>query len=251
MQLSKRLQMVASFVTPGNRLADIGTDHGYIPIFLVQKGICPSAIASDINKGPLLRAREHIRQSGLGDKIQTRLGNGLETILPGEADTILIAGMGGPLMTEILEQGKPVWDSTAELVLSPHSDIPRVRMYIMQNGYEMIREDMVKEDGKYYVVLKAIPAFARENRDRKNWDRKNWTLEEISYGRLLLRQQNPVLREYLMKSEKKLKNILAGLDGKEGDAACIRREQLRQEEMQIKKALEYYDTEGEKNYEVQ
>lgn len=241
MQLSKRLQMVASFVTPGNRLADIGTDHGYIPIFLVQKGVCPSAIASDINKGPLLRAREHIRQSGLGNQIQTRLGNGLEPVLPGEADTILIAGMGGPLMTEILEQGKTVWSSAAELVLSPHSDIPRVRMYIMRNGYKIIREDMIKEDEKYYVVLKAIPASGREN----------WAPEEISYGRLLLRQQNPVLQEYLTRSEKKLKNILAGLDGKEGSAACIRREQLRQEEMQIKKALEHYSTEGEKVYEMQ
>ena len=93
MKLSDRLEMIASFVEHGNRLADIGTDHGYVPIYLVQTGRVPSALAMDVRKGPLLRAEEHIREAGLSGRIQTRLSDGLKKLAPGEADTVVIAGM--------------------------------------------------------------------------------------------------------------------------------------------------------------
>ena len=83
MKLSDRLEMIASFVEPGNRLADIGTDHGYVPIYLVQTGRVPSALAMDVRKGPLLRAEEHIREAGLSGRIQTRLSDGLKKLAPG------------------------------------------------------------------------------------------------------------------------------------------------------------------------
>ncbi len=249
MQLSKRLQMVASFVTPGNRLADIGTDHGYIPIFLVQKGIIPFAIASDINRGPLLRAGEHIAQSGLGKNIQTRLGDGLSPIAPGEADTILIAGMGGPLMTDILEAGKAVWTSASELVLSPHSDVPRVRTYIMQNGFSIVQEEMVKEEGKYYVGMRAVPASRTGPGGTEETER--WTEEEICFGKLLLQKRHPVLREYLLRVQQKTEQILQGLEGKEGEGAALRRAQLAKEAERIQKALSCCAQKGGKTDEVQ
>ena len=156
MQLSLRLTAVAQFVTKGNRLADIGTDHGYVPIYLVKCGIIPSAIAMDINKGPLERAKEHIEEYGLTDKVKTRLSDGLKKLGEGEADTVLIAGMGGNLIVKILEEGREVLKSVKELVLSPHSEIDLVRQYLVENYYEIIHENMVFDGGKYYTIIKAV-----------------------------------------------------------------------------------------------
>ncbi len=107
-KLSKRLERIASFVQPGSRVADIGTDHGYVPIWLVQKGVCPSALAMDVRKGPLERAEEHVEEVGLSGKIELRLSDGLAKLKAGEADTVVIAGMGGKLTCRILEQGRHV-----------------------------------------------------------------------------------------------------------------------------------------------
>ena len=105
MQLSERMQRLAALVTAGNRLADVGTDHGYIPIALVQEGKIPSALAMDINQGPLARAEAHIRQAGLSTYIKTRLSDGLLELRKDEADTVLAAGMGGMLILRILNGG--------------------------------------------------------------------------------------------------------------------------------------------------
>ena len=117
MQLSNRMRKLASLVTKGNRLADVGTDHAYIPIALVREGRIPSALAMDVNQGPLSRAREHIRSSGLDTYIETRLSDGLEKLRSEEADTVLIAGMGGMLTVRILEGGFHCLDTVQELIL--------------------------------------------------------------------------------------------------------------------------------------
>ena len=118
MQLSKRLQAVARLVTPGSRLADVGTDHGYVPIWLFEQGQILSAIAMDLRNGPLERAREHIQMHGLDAHIETRLSDGLDKLLPGEADSIVIAGMGGMLVVKILSQGQKVLSSVKAPVLA-------------------------------------------------------------------------------------------------------------------------------------
>ena len=102
MELSKRLYAVAGLVTEGASVADIGTDHGYVPIYLVEEGIARKALALDVNRGPLERARMHIVGHGLGDKIETRLSDGLREIRPGEVDTIIVSGMGGPLTLSLI-----------------------------------------------------------------------------------------------------------------------------------------------------
>ena len=144
MVLSRRLREAAALVTPGNRLADIGTDHGFVPIFLVEEGKIPSAVAMDVNPGPLQRAREHIKEHGLEDRIRTRLSDGLSALGEKEADTILIAGMGGALSVRILEQGADcVLQEVKELVLQPQSEIsfcPKV-----SGAFRM--EDHAGEDG--------------------------------------------------------------------------------------------------------
>ena len=104
--LSIRMQAVADLVSDGMRIADIGTDHGFVPIALVSAGRCPYAVAADVRRGPLSHAAENIRKYGLSEVIETRLSDGLEKIKPGEADSIIIAGMGGMLMIRILEEGR-------------------------------------------------------------------------------------------------------------------------------------------------
>ena len=107
-KISERLRTAAGLIGEGERLADVGTDHGYVPIYLVERKRIPSAIAMDIRTGPLERAREHIRMYGMEDYIQTRLSDGVAALKPGEADAILIAGMGGGLVIHILESGRAI-----------------------------------------------------------------------------------------------------------------------------------------------
>ncbi len=190
MQLSERLRAVAALVTSGGTVADIGTDHAYIPIYLIQTGAVSRAIAMDVNQGPLARAREHIAQYGLEASIETRLSDGLAALRPGEADSIVIAGMGGALMVRILDEGRDKLDEipgqagelrdiTAaqpgntdnrtdsktkrreklwgcrELILQPQSEIWLVRAWLEHGGWRLVREDMVCEDGKYYPMMRA------------------------------------------------------------------------------------------------
>ena len=157
MQLSLRLSAIADLVTEGNRLVDVGCDHGYLPVYLIQQKKIPSAIAMDVRKGPLSRAQEHIRQYGLEEYIQTRLSDGLEGLKAGEGDTLVIAGMGGPLMERILTDGRSVRNSFSELILQPQSDIPHFRRFIQSEGWEITEEKMVEEDGKFYPMMRVVP----------------------------------------------------------------------------------------------
>lgn len=173
MELSKRLQKVADFVTPGNRAADVGCDHGYVPIWLIENGIVPSAIAADVRPGPLGRAQAHIQEHGLEKKIETRLSDGLEKIRPGEVQTLIFSGMGGPLMIRLLSGGEETAKAVGELILSPQSELEQVRRFLVQNGYTIDREAVLEEDEKYYFIFHVIPVR----------DDRIWTEEEYVYGK--------------------------------------------------------------------
>ena len=160
--LSLRLATIASLVTPGSRLVDVGCDHGFLSIWLVQQGIVPSAIASDVRPGPLSRAVEHVREMGLESRIETRLSDGLKAIEPGEGDTLVIAGMGGPLMERLLSENKPTRDSFKEFILQPQSDIPHFRRYLLDEGLTIIDERIVEEDGKFYPMMKAVSSLGKD-----------------------------------------------------------------------------------------
>ena len=207
MKLSDRLEMIASFVEHGNRLADIGTDHGYVPIYLVQTGRVPSALAMDVRKGPLLRAEEHIREAGLSGRIQTRLSDGLKKLAPGEADTVVIAGMGGELMIRILDEGRHMWDSLRRLILSPQSELQKVRHFLSQEGFCILGENMVKDEGKYYTVMEV---------GRGSMEYGSEAL--YRYGACLIRDKNPVLKEYLQSEKKRVEGILDRLNAAGGPA---------------------------------
>lgn len=227
MQISKRLKAVSGMVTSGLCLADIGTDHGYIPIYLVQSGRVPRAIAMDVNRGPLLRAREHIAQYGLSDRIETRLSDGLQALTPGEAESIVIAGMGGPLTVRILEEGEAVLAGCRELILQPQSEIRQVREYLEQKGYVILEEDMILEEGKFYPMMRAVKSVG---------SRKKMSEPELCYGPVLLEKKHPVLREYLNQEEKLKLRVLEALKGKGTEGAVKRRLELSGELEQLHRA---------------
>ncbi len=160
MELSKRLQAVADLVTAHYKLADIGTDHAYIPIYLTQQKKITEAVALDVNEGPLQRAEEHIRENGLEAEIETRLSNGFQALQPGEVQSAVIAGMGGGLVIRILTEGEEVVRKLEECILQPQSEIEKVQAFLLEKGYEFTEEDMVCEDGKYYPMMKVRPPVA-------------------------------------------------------------------------------------------
>lgn len=225
MDISLRLKTVAQALTPGFIPADIGTDHGYVPIYLVKQGVCPKAFAMDINPGPLSRARDHIAKEGLGDRIITRLSNGLEKLDPQEVDSIIIAGMGGALICRILAASPEFMQTGKELILSPQAEWFKVRQFLHEHHYVIKKEWFLKEEGKYYVVIKARPGddqlLCKEEKlgQTSHGDDPSPFDDETcyQYGKYLLEEKNPILFEYLEKERQKMKRILAGLkeQGKE------------------------------------
>jgi tRNA (adenine22-N1)-methyltransferase len=197
MVLSDRLNAAASMVTRGYRLADIGTDHGFVPIWLVKSGIIPSAIAMDINRGPLERAQEHIAQAGLDRFIQTRLSDGLAGLGEGEADSILIAGMGGALTVRILEKDPPSDLGAAELILQPQSEIDGFRRFLAREGYVILEEDICLDEGKYYFLMKVVHQSKPEASNGYVTSKD----VEFAYGGLLLQQENSLLLDFLLREK--------------------------------------------------
>lgn len=155
-QLDDRLAACASFVREGCKLADIGTDHGYLPIYLVKQGKISRAIAADINIGPLQKASMHVKKYKAEDQVQTRLSNGLEVIFPNEVDDIVIAGMGGELIAQILEAAPWVKNSEKHLILQPMTAAEDLRAYLQANGFYVKEEKAAIADGKVYSAMLAV-----------------------------------------------------------------------------------------------
>ena len=204
MQLSKRLLTIKDMILPCRCLADIGTDHAFIPIICTEEGKAETAIASDVREGPLLIARGHIADHKLEDRIQVRLGDGLTVLDSEEADEILVAGMGGALITEILEKGRDKLKACRYLVLSPHTETSLVRKAAEDLGFHIEEEAMARDKGKYYVVIRA-----EKGEDKKMSD------TELKFGPVLIKKRPDVFLEYLKKELKKAENIREKLDQEE------------------------------------
>ncbi len=229
-----RLRAIAGMVTEGNRLADVGCDHGYLSIYLVSEKKVPSAIAMDVRPGPLSRARENISRYGLEDYIETRLSDGLAKLEPGEGDTLVIAGMGGPLMERILHDGAKVREGFQELILQPQSDLPHFRHFLSEIGWEIVSEEMIKEDGKFYPMMKAVRV--------QNGKNVTYTEEEEWFGPFLLKNRHPVLKEYLIREASIREKILAGLSDASSASAKERLAEVKEEMGLIKSALKRYES---------
>ena len=152
--LSGRLAAVCNLVPRTSSLADIGTDHGYVPIFLRETGRIETAVASDIHEGPAARAKEHIEKLGLANVISVRVGPGLSTLAPREANGAVIAGMGGLMIIQILEEGSDVARFLDFLVLQPQNHGKELRLWLAQNGYRIDAETLAREDRRFYEILR-------------------------------------------------------------------------------------------------
>lgn len=160
--LTPRLQAIADRVPNGARLADIGTDHGHLPLWLLTQGRLTSAIASDLRDGPLTHARENARFHGLSDLIAFRLAAGLDGVSPSECDTISIAGMGGETMIGILQAAPWTAQGQHTILLQPMTMLPQLRQWLWQNGYEIEEETVCTEGKRHYLVWTVCGGAARK-----------------------------------------------------------------------------------------
>lgn len=229
-QLSGRLQAIADLVTCRAVLADVGTDHAHLPVWLCETGKIKSAIAMDVRKGPLLRAETSVRLAGLEDRIQLRLSDGLEQLRAGEADSIVIAGMGGILIRTILQKCPDRAASAKELILGPQSDPDQVRRQAQNLHFRIDREDFIREDGKYYPLIHLIPG-----------EEAAYAEEELFFGPCLLRDRNPVLKEYLLRRMRTTGQILEGLKKHSTESSRRRAEELGKEKRLLEAALNRYE----------
>jgi tRNA (adenine22-N1)-methyltransferase len=154
MELSIRLKAIASMVEECESAVDVGTDHGYIPIYLVKSGVIKSAIASDINKGPVEKAKSNIYSNKVSTQISCRLGSGLSTVKKGEVQVAIIAGMGGNLIREILEADLEVVKELKYMILQPVQNAEVLREYLYNTGYDVLDEEICMDDGKFYEIIK-------------------------------------------------------------------------------------------------
>lgn len=231
MELSLRLKTVADMVHE-RRIADIGTDHGYVPIYLLQSGKTDMAFACDINKGPLEKAQSNIKAACLEKVIETRLGSGLEPLKAGEADCAVIGGMGGMLIIDILKARPDVVKELKQLVLQPQLDADRVRKYIHSIGFKIENEAFIEDGGKYYSVISAVKGSEKyENK------------ADYVFGKINIENKNKTLREFIEKKLKTNRFILNSIEKNGAGGNENKISEIREENKMCGEVLERYEAE--------
>lgn len=235
-ELSARMQAIADLVTPGKVVCDVGCDHGFLSIYLVQNKITPRVIAMDVRSGPLSRCAEHVALYGLEQYITMRLSDGLEGLLPGEAETMVCAGMGGRLMQKILTEGEGKAADLKELILQPQSELKVFRKFLREQGYCTVEENMIEEDGKFYPMMKVVPGGEKISGE---------SAQEPSvcdrFGALLLEKKNPVLYRFLKQRREQLLSIREGILATSHTGARERICEIDSELADISDAFQYYE----------
>lgn len=204
-KLSQRLETVAKYIPTGYKLADIGSDHAYLPCYLVKKGIVPFAIAGEVVEGPFQSAKNQVQAEGLLDKISVRMGDGLEVIEKGEVDCITIAGMGGALIANILEKGSSKLSTVKRLILQPNISAVSVRTWLLHNDWELIGEEIIEEDSKIYEVLIA-------ERGNPNNPYKNQLEKRLLLGPFLMDEHNAVFKKKWLTEKKNWERIIRQIE---------------------------------------
>lgn len=215
MKISPRLLAIEYFVKDHSIVADIGTDHGYIPVYLIKNNTSKKVIGTDISKGSLDKAIQYVKELGYEDYIDTRLGNGLEVLKPYEVDTVILAGMGGTLIKDILEKDMEIAKTINNFIFQPMIATKELRKYLYKNNFKIIDEKIVKEDERYYEIIYAI------------WG-KDYVEDEIYYevSERLVDKKDPILKKFLEFKIQEIENILEKLEEKTTEKANERKEEL-------------------------
>ena len=237
--LSARMLALTKLLSPGYVTCDVGCDHGFVSIYLVQQGIAPFVYAMDVRSGPLSRAQEHIREAGLEAQIETRLSDGLQTLKPGDARAMICAGMGGKLMIKILQEGMDRVLEMRELILQPQSDLKFFRSYLREQELIIVQEDMIYEEGKFYPMMRVVPKrfydgeeqTAASGEEQELWD---------EFGPMLLTGRHPVLLQYLDFLEDVQARLLEELKGHTSDSAVSRISEVQSSLQRVKSAKQYF-----------
>lgn len=225
--ISKRLQTIARYCPEGARVADIGSDHALLASYLLVKGIASHVIAGELNEGPYQAALKQIHTLQEGNRASVRKGNGLAVLNPGEVDVICIAGMGGQLITTILEEGSSKLTGVTRLILQPNVGEELVRRWFMNHGWKLIAETILEEDGVIYEIL-----VAERGEALLPYEKKDRTLEElVRIGPFLWEEKAPVLQAKWQHERDKWQKVLAQLQRSEKPEAA---ERIRQIQAEIK-----------------
>ena len=224
--ISKRLETIARYCPKGARVADIGSDHALLASYLLVEGIASFVIAGELNEGPYQAAVRQIEAlPQVKNRASVRKGNGLEVLRPGEVDVILIAGMGGQLIVSILEAGADKLEGVSQLILQPNVGEELVRRWLFDNGWQLVAESILQEDGIIYEILVAKPGdadlpYAGQDRSRE---------ELMRLGPCLWAEKHPLLREKWQREKGKWTRVLASLARSDKPEAAKRMEQVKQE----------------------
>lgn len=200
MELNARLSALIRYVPQGSVVADIGTDHAYVPVYLLLNKISPKVIASDVSEGPLQAAENTVGRYELQDKIVLRQGNGLEVLAPGEAGIIIVSGMGGNSIKKLLGDSFAVAEAASRLILQPMNNEGSLRLWLTGNGWQIEDEVLVRDGGKIYAVIVA--------RRGDEWEQDDFIIE---IGPRLIGNKDPLLKQYLQEIEGHYLKILGGL----------------------------------------
>ena len=230
MILTHRLLKIANMVEYKS-LADIGTDHAKLPVYLIENNICSKVVASDVADGPVKACKDTVGRCGMSKFVDIRKGDGLATILPGEVETIVIAGMGGDLIATILEKGKEVANSAKEIILQPMTHIPQLREFLKNNDFKILDEVLVGEKSKIYTIIKITVG-------------KNQYQTEFDFliSPVLVENKDKLLPEYILKLINKYKCEIDGLS----KASCYSEEQLKNNNLIVNELEKLYEV--AKNY---
>jgi len=221
MQLSNRLAALAACVPKGSRVIDVGTDHAYIPIYLRKHEIAISCLATDINKGPLDKAEKNISAHGITG-IRLKQTNGLVGLEDEVADVIMISGMGGFLIVDILKRSLALVKRMQKLILQPQQDIGEVRKCLHEIGFKIEDETFVYEDEKYYTVISAVPGAESD-----------YSVIDYSYGKCLINKKDSVFKEWVDYKLNKQMGIYEALKAQETESAIKRKKELEEEITQL------------------
>ena len=212
--LSPRLRMVAELVPAGVRLADVGTDHAYLPAALLQEGKIPFAIAADLRQGPLASARATVRRYGLEGKVAFRLCDGLTGIQAEEVDSVAIAGMGGETIAAILAAAPWTRERDVPLILQPMSSMPELRKWLAENGYRIIREELCREGDTLYTAMLVRAGEMKPLSPGEQWAGQNWN--------------HPLRGEWIDLLTARLERALKSMERAQGEGVRLKKQQLTQ-----------------------